>query len=129
MSDKVVCPYYSVGYCKFGDQCLKEHFNEDCNDMTCKRIECPKTHKQLYKYGSYCKRHIRNRSCEFRLMISKPLDNEKGHKKLSNKFEESKDSGCQRKLKVHELQSMNTEMANLLKTFTIFVEKRRKERL
>ena len=28
MSDNVVCPYYSVGFCKFKDQCLKEHPNK-----------------------------------------------------------------------------------------------------
>ena len=68
MSGYVVCPYYSVGFCKFKDQCLKEHPKEYCNDVTCNRIGSLKRHKSLCKYGSYCKRQMRNRSCEFRHM-------------------------------------------------------------
>ena len=117
-----------MGFCKFKDQCLKEHPKEDCSDVTCNRIGCLKRHKSLCKYGSYCKRHKRNRSCEFRHMTAEPaLDNEKGHKELTNELEEAKDSVCKLKLEVYELQSMNTEKANLLKTFTIFVEKEEKE--
>ena len=38
----------------------------------------------------------------------------------------AKDSVCKLKLEVYELQSMNTGKANLLKSFTIFVEKEEK---
>ena len=118
MSDNVVCPYYSVGFCKFKDQCLKEHPKEDCHDVTCNRIGCLKRHKRLCKYGTYCKRHIRSRSCEFRHMTAEPLDNKKELTELTEELKEYKDSVLKLKLEVSELQSMNTEKAKLLKTFT-----------
>ena len=30
MFEKVICLFYSVGYCKFKDHCHKEHPKEDC---------------------------------------------------------------------------------------------------
>ena len=30
MYEKVMCPYYTDGYCKFRNHCLKEHPEEDC---------------------------------------------------------------------------------------------------
>ena len=60
-------------------------------------------------------------------MTAEPLDNEKGHKELTNELEEAKDSVCKLKLEVYELQSMNTEKANLLITFTVIVEKKKRK--
>ena len=37
MFDKVICPFYSVGYCKFKDQCRKEHPKEDCRNSSCQK--------------------------------------------------------------------------------------------
>ena len=37
MFEMEVCPYYSVGYCKFRDQCFKVHFTEDLKNSSCKK--------------------------------------------------------------------------------------------
>ena len=118
MYDKVVCPYYSVGYSKFKNQCLKEHPKEDCNDITCKRFNCFKRHKSQCKHGNYCKSHFKNRSCEFRNITEEPLNNNKELKELTRELEKNKDLVLQLKLDISELQAMITEKAKQLKTFT-----------
>ena len=118
MYDKVVCPYYSVGYCKFRNQCLKKHPKDDCNVKTCKRFNCFKKHKSQCKYGSNCKRHIKNRSCEFKHITEEPLNNNKELKELTRELKEKKDLILQLKLEISELQAMNTEKVKQLKTFT-----------
>ena len=60
-------------------------------------------------------------------MTAEPLDDEKGHKELTKELAEGKDYVCKLKIEVYELQSMKTEKANMLKSFTIFVEKEEKE--
>ena len=35
MFEKVICLFYSVGYCKFKDHCHKEHPKEDCCNSSC----------------------------------------------------------------------------------------------
>ena len=117
MYGKVMCPYYIVGYCKFRNQCLKEHPKEDCNEKTCKRNNCFKRHKIQCKYGSYCKRNIKNRNCEFKHITAEPLNNNKELKELARQLKENKDLVLQPKLEISELQDMNTEKAKLLKTF------------
>ena len=56
-------------------------------------------------------------------MTAGPLHNEKGNKELTEELEDAEDSVCKVKHEVYEIQSMNTEKASLLKTFTIFVGK------
>ena len=112
-----MCPYYTVGYCKFRNHCLKEHPKEYCNNKACKRTNCFKRHKSQCKYGSYCKRHIKNKSCEFKHITAEPLNNNKEIKKLLRQLEEYKDLVLQLKLKISELQAMNTDKEKQLKTF------------
>ena len=89
MSDKVVCPYYSVEYCKFRDQCHNLGLLKNTS-MTIAMTW-----------------HVKGLSAI----------------KDTNKFV---NMVCKLKLKVYELQYMNTGKANLLKSFTIFVEKEEK---
>ena len=35
MFDKVICPFYSVSYCKLKDHSCKEHPKEDCCNSSC----------------------------------------------------------------------------------------------
>ena len=38
MTSKMFCPFYNVGFCKFKDNCSKEHADEDCQHK-CARTE------------------------------------------------------------------------------------------
>ena len=104
-----MCPYYTVGFCKFRNHCLKEHPKEDCNEKACKRSICLKRHKSQCKYRSSCKRHIKNRSCEFKNITAELLNNNKELKELTRQLEEYKDLVLQPKLEISELQAMNTD--------------------
>ena len=66
MFDKVIRPFYSVGYCKFKDHCLKEHPKEDCCKSSCPKKGCLKRHRKQCIYGDFCRRYSKHQSCEFR---------------------------------------------------------------
>ena len=37
MLQNEICPFHSAGYCKFKDQCFREHLIEDCTKSSCKK--------------------------------------------------------------------------------------------
>ena len=65
MFDKVICPFYSVGYCKFKDQCHKKLPTEECNNSLCQRKWCLKRHRKQCKCGLSYKLYKLDKSCEF----------------------------------------------------------------
>ena len=76
MFQKVVCPFDSVGYCKFKDHCHKEHLKEDCCNSSFPRKGCLKRHRNQCKYGDFCKRYNKYQSCEIRHFLNiKKVDN------------------------------------------------------
>ena len=54
-----LCKFNQNGFCKFGDQCRKRHFNEICRNSDCKDQSCTFRHPQICRY------FISNRSCKF----------------------------------------------------------------
>ena len=66
MCVKVICPFYSAGYCKNKDRCEKEHPTEECLIISCSRRGCFKRHRQFCKYENKCKRHRKNQNYEFK---------------------------------------------------------------
>ena len=65
MSAKLFCPFSNVGFCKFKDNCSKEHANGDCEDIQCKNKKCTKRHRRLFRYENKCS-HFRRKVCEFK---------------------------------------------------------------
>ena len=57
MCVKVICPFYSAGYCKQKDMCQKKQPTEDCLISCCSRRGCFKGHRQFCRYDSKCKRN------------------------------------------------------------------------
>ena len=66
------CPFYNVAFCKFRDNCSKEHAHEDFQSKMCKNKNCPHRHRMPCKYGKRCKYHDRN-TCE---ILHEPLNEE-----------------------------------------------------
>jgi predicted RNase H-like nuclease (RuvC/YqgF family) len=66
MEDKMICPHYNVGYCKFKEKCSKVHPKDDCNVEDCKRKGCDKRHRRICKYLTDCMRLNKNNDCEFK---------------------------------------------------------------
>ena len=61
----VFCSYYNVGYCKYKDECFKEHAKTECINNNCDKNDCQKRHKKLCRYGNKCTYKNQN-TCEFR---------------------------------------------------------------
>ena len=56
---------YFVGFCKFKDNCSKEHAKGDCEDIHCKNSKCTKCHRRLCRYENKCS-HFHRKVCEFK---------------------------------------------------------------
>ena len=63
MSDKVFCPFYNVGFCKYKDKCSKEHAERDCPDQTCRSKNCSNRRRRLCKFGPRCT-YLKRKTCE-----------------------------------------------------------------
>ena len=64
-----VCPYYSVGYCKFRDQCIRIHFTEDCENSSCKRKGCLKRHRSQCQFGGSCQRNNKDKTVNSVILV------------------------------------------------------------
>ena len=50
VNEKEVCKHYQTGFCKYRQQCTKEHVDEICNDKyECKEITCKMRHPKICK--------------------------------------------------------------------------------
>ena len=58
------CPHNNKGYCKFGDKCRYQHFNQICEKKVCREKECPSRHPKPCKNGQRC-RFYRNNCCAY----------------------------------------------------------------
>ena len=112
MLDNVVCPFYSVGYCKSKVQCHKEHPNEDCSNSLCQRKGCFKRHRKQCRYGGSCK--IYYKSCEFLHLHKKLSNHDNKHKDVTGQVRESEECIVKLKQEVLELQKINTEKTILI---------------
>ena len=48
------CPFYNRGFCKFKDDCKKEHPKEVCDENNCTEEHCVKRHPNPCKFGFRC---------------------------------------------------------------------------
>ena len=64
MSSQAFCKFNKFGFCKFGKQCFRKHFDEICENVRCKVTDCSLRHPrrcrffvdyQYCKFGTYCK--------------------------------------------------------------------------
>ena len=56
--NQCVCRHNQTGFCKYGDQCQKQHVNQNCSITPCKEPNCIKRHPKKCKYfseHSFCK--------------------------------------------------------------------------
>ena len=90
MCVKVICPFYSAGYCKSKDRCQKEHPTEECLISSCSRRGCFKRHRQFCKYDNKCKRQRKNQSCEFKHRSNNSLPYHAESKQLKAEVEQIK---------------------------------------
>ena len=74
MSEKVLCAFYNVGFCKFKDLCPKFHPKEECLKFNCKRKGCFKRHKRWCRYGQECRRFRKDKNCAFKHSINNSED-------------------------------------------------------
>ena len=74
MSDKTFCPYWNSGFCKFLDQCRKEHETNDCNESQCDRRTCQNRHRKQCKFYDRCK-YFKKKTCQFLHSASKNVYN------------------------------------------------------
>ena len=109
MLDKVVCPFYSVGYSKFKVQCHKEYPQEDCSNSLCQRKGCFKRHRKQCRYGGSCKLYIKDKSCEFLHSQNKLSTHDNKHKNVTGQIRESEECIIKLKQEVLELQKINKE--------------------
>ena len=114
MLEKVVCPFYSVGQCKFKDQCLREHHKEDCKDSLCRRKGCPKRHRRPCRYGNICKIYNKDKSCEFRHYFIDLDKNNKTYESVTNQLKDSKELVLKLRLEILELEKLNKEKVLLI---------------
>ena len=49
MSVKSFCPFFNVGFCKFKDNCSKEHAKADCEDIDCMKSKCTKSQRRIWR--------------------------------------------------------------------------------
>ena len=70
MSEKEMCPFWNVGFCKFKDNCRKEHAKSDCKEKQCDKIICKSRHRRRCKYNDGCK-YLRTKTCQFLHMNGK----------------------------------------------------------
>ena len=64
-TNQCVCRHNQAGFCKYGDQCQKQHVNQNCSITPCKEPNCIKRHPKKCKYfseHSFCK--FKN-NCEY----------------------------------------------------------------
>ena len=59
--DNSICQHHKFGFCKFREQCTKEHVKEKCkHSSACKNLKnCNKRHQRV------CKRFVLERFCKF----------------------------------------------------------------
>ena len=79
-----ICKHYKYGFCKFQDQCQKEHVEGECNALyACKSKVCNKRHPKV------CKRFSLERFCKFgeECAYRHPTDKSDEVQKLSAKHE------------------------------------------
>ena len=114
MLDKVVCPFYSVGYCKCKVQCHKEHPQEDCSNSLCQRKGCFKRYRKQCRYGGSRKLYIKNKSCEFLHSQYKLSNYDNKYKNVTGQIRESEECIIKLKQEVLELQKINKEKTILI---------------
>ena len=109
MSEGAVCHFNKFGFCKFGNQCFRQHENKLCENVNCKVLECRLRHPKkcrffteyyYCKFGSYCKfSHERFEEGKSIKLIEKPLEDVQ--KEIMRKDK--------------EIENMNNEMSKLEK--------------
>ena len=65
MSIEVICNYYRVGHCKFGDVCKKSHQIETCGEFPCHDDSCLKRHPPICKFYSRFGRCKFDQNCSY----------------------------------------------------------------
>ena len=60
-----LCRHNQTGFCKFGDQCFKDHINEICKEKLCKNNNCTKRHPRVCKYFASNNRCKFEESCAY----------------------------------------------------------------
>ena len=73
-----VCSYFQTGFCKFGDQCIKQHVQEICLKLNCKPSNCRQRHPKECKHFSILQICRFGDSCSYKHVISP----EKSHIKV-----------------------------------------------
>ena len=114
MLAKVVCPYYSVGYCKLKDQCHKEHHKEDCSNNVCQRKGRFKRHRKQCRYEGSCKWYIKDKSCEFLHSHNKLSTHDNRRENVTNQLKESQEYIVKIMHDILELKKMNKEKSLII---------------
>ena len=59
--EREICRHFMYGYCKFKENCMKQHVKVECKDLSaCKSRECVKRHPKV------CKRFSEEKFCKFK---------------------------------------------------------------
>ena len=59
--EREICRHFMYGYCKFKENCMKQHVKVECKDLSaCKSKECLKRHPKV------CKRFFAEKFCKFK---------------------------------------------------------------
>ena len=94
-SEKKVCPYFRIGYCKYKSHCKHFQPSENCEETKCRDQSCKKRHKKPCRFGQNC---TRISTCEFlhkeqrRLTGTTDLDDLVKSQKALEKLIQSKDA-------------------------------------
>ena len=89
MAVEIICNYNKFGFCKFGENCRKQHVNEICEEMSCDVRSCVQRHPreckfykeyQRCKFGEWCHFAHIHKETEMQRIT---LENENMQRKLS----------------------------------------------
>ena len=113
------CYHNNRGYCRYGQKCHFQHFNETCQKRVCKDGECPKRHPKICKWGQKCK-FKKKGICAFKheseaRNLSTDLSSYKDDvEKLKTEIEELKNNNKIKQRKLCELFSENDERETII---------------
>ena len=129
-TEKKVCPYFRIGYCKYKSHCKHFHPSENCEETKCRDQSCKKRHKKPCRFGQNC---TRISTCEFlhkeqrRLTGTTDLDDLVKSQKALEKLIQSKDAEI-KKLTLN-IEKLETDIKDIQEDIQKFktVEKRVEE--
>ena len=109
-NNSVKCLFNKYGYCKYREDCRKQHFLGKCSDLECDQ-ECNKRHPKECNRGESCK-FLKKKICSY----------EHENRRTSNVKNDEADKSLQ-----HKFESLEKAMMTEIKDLKVIIENERKE--